>query len=168
MTNQRICTALLAPVVVLALLAVACEPGSAAEEVDLGDPYQLPTSDLAGFEAELRDLRGTPVVVNIWASWCGPCILEAPHLAAAAERYEGRVQFLGVDILDGRDSARDFIRRFGWPYPSLFDPTAAIRDGLGFFGVPITVFYDANGEQVSTYHGPIPADVLEERIAEVL
>src|SRR5438094_202055 len=59
----------------------------------------LPQLDPARFRQLLAQLRGKPVVVNIWASWCGPCIAEAPDLAAAAREFQGRVQFLGVDVL---------------------------------------------------------------------
>jgi cytochrome c biogenesis protein CcmG, thiol:disulfide interchange protein DsbE len=157
----------------VALLAVACSgggPGSGPDgpQVDLDDPYQLPTMDFDGYRALLRDLRGSPVVVNIWAAWCGPCRAEAPGLSAAAKRYEGRVQFLGVDILDGREAARGFIREFGWTYPSLFDPPGEIRDRLGYFGQPVTLFYDARGELAFDWSGPIPDDVLDEQIRKLL
>ena len=89
--------------------------------------------------------RGTPVLVNIWASWCGPCRQEAPFLAAANRTYGDRVRFVGVDILDERGSARDFIRASGWTYPSVYDPSGAIRDALGVIGQPATLFYDADG-----------------------
>ena len=85
------------------------------------------------------------MLVNIWASWCGPCRDEAPLLASAHETYGDRVRFVGVDILDERDSARAFMREFGWTYPSVYDPTGAIRDGLGLIGQPVMLFYDASG-----------------------
>ena len=156
-----------------ALLAVACgnpgpPSGSDPSEIDLDDPFQLPTVDFDGYQALLGDLRGSPVVVNIWAAWCGPCRLEAPGLSAAAKRYDGRVQFLGVDILDGREAARTFIREFGWTYPSLFDPPGEIRDRLGYFGQPVTLFYDAQGELAFDWNGSIPEDILDEQIRMLL
>lgn len=107
-------------------------------------------------------------MVNIWASWCGPCRSEAPILAAAARTYAGRVQFLGVDILDSRASARAFIREFGWTYPSVFDPTGSIRDQLGLIGQPATLFYDASGNLASTWVGPLTPAVLAGRLHQVL
>ena len=156
-----------------ALLAVACgnpgpPSGSDGSEIDLDDPVQLPTVDFDGYQALLGDLRGSPVVVNIWAAWCGPCRLEAPGLSAAAKRYRGRVQFLGVDILDGREAARAFIREFDWTYPSLFDPPGEIRDRLGYFGQPVTLFYDAQGELAFDWNGSIPEDILDEQIRMLL
>ncbi len=116
---------------------------------------ELPLMDVAGYEALLAELRGTPVVVNFWASWCGPCEAEAPRFAAAAATYGDRVQFLGVDILDDRGSAADFLDRHELPYPNVFDPTGAIRTDLGSIGQPVTVFYDAQGNLVAKVDGEI-------------
>lgn len=129
---------------------------------------ELPTFDFEKFRALMRQLRGTPVVVNIWASWCGPCRAEAPELRMVAERYGDRVQFIGVDILDARGPAREFILEFGWPYPSLFDPRGEIRDQLGYFGQPVTVFFDAGGNKVSEWIGTIGREELTERIRRIL
>src|SRR5581483_10964829 len=128
----------------------------------------LPSFDFDSYRSLLRQLRGTPVVVNIWASWCGPCREEAPHLAEAARTYGSRVQFLGVDILDQRAAAASFIARYGWPYPSVFDPSGDIRDGLGFLGQPVTAFYSPSGRLVSSWSGPLTPSVLGERIASIL
>jgi len=95
------------------------------------------------------------VLVNIWASWCGPCREEASLLASAHDTHGDRVRCIGVDIIDERGSARAFMREFGWTYPSLYAPTGAIRDGLGLIGQPVTLFYDASGELVNTWTGPL-------------
>jgi cytochrome c biogenesis protein CcmG/thiol:disulfide interchange protein DsbE len=116
---------------------------------------ELPEMDVAGYDALLGQLRGTPVVVNFWASWCGPCEKEAPRLEAAAATYGDRVQFLGVDILDDRGSAVDFLDRYGLQYPNVFDPPGAIRTDLGSIGQPVTVFYDADGNLVTKVDGEI-------------
>ena len=132
------------------------------------DPFELPEYDLEQYHALIDSLEGTPVVVNFWGSWCPPCEDEAPHLAEVSKEYEGEVQFLGVDIVDAREPAREFIRRFGWEYPSIFDPSAAIRDGLGYVGQPITLVYDAAGELQWDKTGTIDADELRTQIENVL
>ena len=164
MTLRRI-----APLVlVLALVAGACSddggPDAASGSLLPTNPYELPEFDLASYEALLMELEGTPVLVNVWASWCGPCEVEAPHLAAAHAEYGDRVQFLGVDILDERESARRFMREYGWTYPSVYDLPGAIRDGLGLLGQPVTLFYDASGELVATWTGALDEDVLRENL----
>jgi thiol-disulfide isomerase/thioredoxin len=171
-------------IVVLGLASGACadsgpggSPGSTRSPVAAGnateaellptDAFALPEVDLETYERLLGQLDGTPVVVNVWGSWCGPCRDEAPDLARAHARYGDRVQFLGVDILDARESARAFMREHGWTYPSLFDPPAAIRDGLGLLGQPATLFYDETGALVARWVGPIPAEELARRLEDL-
>jgi thiol-disulfide isomerase/thioredoxin len=159
----------------LALTLAAC--GGVAEDGGTGsgprpllpaDRLELPEYGLAQFEELLLELRGTPVLVNFWGSWCPPCRDEAPDLRAAAEEFDGRVQFLGVDILDNRQAAREFIREFDWPYPSIFDPEAEIRDGLGYLGQPITLIYDARGRLAFDLVGTASAELLRQEIRKVL
>lgn len=128
----------------------------------------LPSTDPAGFDALLAQLRGTPVVVNIWGSWCGPCRAEAPELRSAAAKYGHDVQFVGVDILDTREGAHAFMTEFGVPYPSLFDPGAAIRDRLGLEGQPDTLFYARDGSLAISWPGPIGSPQLEHGIRQIL
>jgi thiol-disulfide isomerase/thioredoxin len=132
------------------------------------DRLALPTFDMAAYRALLEELRGTPVVVNIWGSWCPPCTAEAPGLARVSSQFEGDVQFVGVDILDARRSARDFILRYDWQYPSVFDPTGAIRDGLGYVGQPVTLVYDRTGNLAFEWNGVIGEDLLRKEIRKVL
>lgn len=128
----------------------------------------LPTFDTDAFRRLMMQLRGTPVVVNVWAAWCGPCKAEAPLLYEASQTYGDRVQFLGVDIVDSLDGARGFIADHGLTYPSLFDPSGAIRDSLGMIGQPVTVFYDARGNVVKTYEGQLTQAALEQDIRAAL
>jgi cytochrome c biogenesis protein CcmG/thiol:disulfide interchange protein DsbE len=78
------------------------------------------------------------------------------------------VQFLGIDIQDERGSARDFIERYGWTYPSLFDQFGSIRDHLGFPGQPNTIFYGRDGDIVATHAGEIDAETLARHIDALL
>ena len=129
---------------------------------------ELPQYDLTTFRNLLTELQGTPVVVNVWGSWCPPCVEEAPDLAEVSREFEGRVQFLGIDILDEREAARDFIRKYDWQYPHVFDPRGEIRDGLGYIGQPITVVYDRDGSVAFEWNGVISADRLRRGLRKVV
>ena len=117
----------------------------------------------------LTQLRGTPVVVNMWGSWCGPCRVEAPQLAAAAARYGTEVQFIGIDLMDTRPSAEGFIRDAAWSYPSFFDPSSAgdVRSSLGYIGQPVTIIYDADGTKVADRQGQMPDGWLDAQLQDL-
>lgn len=167
---KRVVAVLLA----LSVLLAACAGGPpSADDGPEGpllpaDRLALPAFDLAKYRALLGELRGTPVVVNVWGSWCPPCEDEAPGLAAISAEFEGRVQFVGVDILDTRPAAREFILRYGWRYPSVFDPGGAIRDGLGYVGQPITLVYGPDGALAFEWNGAIGEEQLRREIRAVL
>ena len=134
------------------------------------DAQALPEMTYEQFRTLLSQLEGTPVLVNIWGSWCGPCRAEAADLTAAAAQYGDRVQFLGIDILDAPESARVFMDEFGWTYPSVFDPSPGgdIRNQLGYLGQPVTIFYDAAGDKVADWEGPIPPEELQRRLQQLV
>lgn len=104
-------------------------------------------------DAQLRALRGRPVVVNLWASWCDPCIFELPILQRQALEYGTRVAFLGVNSGDSRDDARELSERFPMPYPSFEDPRQAVTGRYGAVGLPATAFYDARGRRTIVHQG---------------
>ncbi len=116
---------------------------------------------------EVRDridaLKGTPVVVNKWASWCGPCRFEFPFFQELAAEYAGRVAFLGLNSGDNRGDAEKFLRRFFVPYPSFEDPDEKIALELDASAAyPVTIFIDADGEAFVHQGGYATAQKLEE------
>ena len=106
------------------------------------------------FQRRLEELRGYPVVVSKWASWCGPCRYEAPFYQRLSARLGKKVAFVGVNSADSEAAARTFLREFPMPFPSYSDPeediAAVIKATLGF---PSSAFYDAKGELVYTHQG---------------
>jgi cytochrome c biogenesis protein CcmG/thiol:disulfide interchange protein DsbE len=107
------------------------------------------------FEARIAALRGYPAVVNVWASWCGPCRFEFPHFQRAAADYGKRIAFLGVDTQDSEDAASTFLEEAPVPYPSYTDPGKEIGDAVGAtLGLPDTAFYDRHGKLVYLKQGP--------------
>jgi cytochrome c biogenesis protein CcmG/thiol:disulfide interchange protein DsbE len=166
-----------------ALLAASCTAGSTTTPPDRsGAPVvsaahvpllpstvgDVPEMDVATFQRLMAQLRGTPVVLNVWASWCGPCREELPRLVAAARRYGTRVQFLGIDVKDSLGPAQARIKEFGIPYPSVADPSGAIQTSLQFLGPPDTIFFDARGLARTTISGPIGATQLQSEIRAIL
>ncbi|MDP1849130.1 MAG: TlpA disulfide reductase family protein [Solirubrobacteraceae bacterium] len=109
-------------------------------------------------EAQLRALRGHPVVVNLWASWCGPCRNELPYLQRQAVKRAGKVAFLGVNSNDSDEAARQLAARFPMPYPSFVDPRLNVAGGYGARGLPVTAFYDARGKRVLVHQGEIRSE----------
>lgn len=136
-----------------------------------------PGDDAPGFEAELlegggvlslADLAGKPVVLNFWASWCGPCKDEAPWFKAAHERFGDEVHFLGVDINDGRTEAVAFVDEYGIEYPSVRDLDGSIEGDYGLTGQPETFFIDADGQIVEHVPGAVPSEAELMEILERL
>ncbi len=171
--------------VALALLA-GCASGTPTEtgagfvagsgSVDLEPEDREPAPDVAGETLEgeplaLGDLDGI-VVVNFWASWCGPCAAEAPDLVAVHERYADRgAQLLGVNVRDSETNARSFERDFGKPYPSLYDADqsiAAAFGGIGASALPTTIIVDADGRVAARLFGQVDETALSSRVEALL
>jgi thiol-disulfide isomerase/thioredoxin len=123
----------------------------------------------AGPPVRLAGLRGEPLVVNVWASWCPPCRDELPYFADAAARTKGDVRFLGLDLLDRTSAALAVQDDFGLPYPSVVDADGAVRGELGVQSPPVTLFVDADGVIVHTAVGAMSSQrQLDALIAEHL
>lgn len=157
--------------IAVALILCGCDRSSSVDRATPSLPLpstadELPTADADAFRGLLADLKGTPVVVNLWASWCEPCTREMPMLTRAAADHPD-VQFLGVDTLDSREGAEAFIAEHAVPFPSLFDPDGAIRTELGSFGLPVTVFFDAAGNEVAKVDGELRQSTLDEHLAAI-
>jgi thiol-disulfide isomerase/thioredoxin len=111
------------------------------------------------FEKRLAKLHGYPVVVNVWASWCGPCREEFPVLQKLSARYGKKVAFLGVNSEDSTDAAATFLEEEPLSYPSYVDPHKATLESLGGLGgFPDTAFYDKAGKLVNLKQGPYTSD----------
>ena len=117
----------------------------------------------------LSELRGKLVVLDFWASWCSPCRQEALDLAQVYREFQGApVEFVGVDIWDGRRDALDHIARYNVPYPNGFDREGVIAIDYGVRGIPEKIFIDRNGEVIKKFVGPITADMLRETLNQLL
>ncbi|MCB2223656.1 MAG: TlpA family protein disulfide reductase [Actinobacteria bacterium] len=149
---------------VLALVLAAC----GGPDVDVSDVPELPPTTPAELEA-LVSASEVPVVVNVWASWCGPCRSEAPLFREAAAQAGGDVRFVGIDVRDDQDGARAFIAEFGLTsFEHYFDRTGAVPASLGATGVPLTFFFSPGGGLASTHIGVIDERTLALRIDDLL
>jgi cytochrome c biogenesis protein CcmG, thiol:disulfide interchange protein DsbE len=114
----------------------------------------LPGGTVA-FERRIAALHGYPAVVNIWASWCGPCRFEFPVFQKLSARYGRRIAFLGVNSEDSNDTASTFLKEDPVPYPSYTDANRKITARLGATsGLPDTAFFDRAGRLVYLKQGP--------------
>ena len=150
----------LLPIILLAL--TACAPAELAGQ-NLADLPPITGDKLAA------TLAGSdkPAVVNVWASWCGPCRSEAPLLTAAHAAYGDEIDFIGVDVQDNQADAKNFIAEFGLDFTHYFDRNRSVPDFYGGFGTPITFFFDSAGTLVDTHLGVIDERALALGIDEI-
>ena len=136
-------------------------------------PIDYEGEDLEGKPLSLSDYRGTPLVVVVWGSWCGPCRAEAPDVVAASKDLAGQAEMVGLDIRDPSTAqARAFVRTFDVPYPSFYSPDGKAM--LPFSGVltpnsiPSFVVLDEEGRVAASIIGQLPSrDTLVELTRDV-
>jgi cytochrome c biogenesis protein CcmG, thiol:disulfide interchange protein DsbE len=132
------------------------------------ETWPVETRRMADGRVDLDELRGRPVVINFWASWCIPCREEAPILNASARAHAGEVVFLGVDVQDLKSDALAFSREFQTPYVSVRDRGNGTYEDYGLTGVPETYYLDGGGRIVAHTPGAISRASLEEGIAQAI
>jgi len=167
MSRGRV-TALLAVALIAGLVAIelATSGGGSRTEGGRAAPA-LPTSVLVPPRVSLASLRGRPVVLNFWASWCGPCQKEATHLAILSHRLRGRAALVGVDWNDAVSGARRFIRRYGWTFPNLRDADGTVGNDYHLPGLPTSFVLDASGHIRAELRGPQDERSLSRALAMV-
>lgn len=119
---------------------------------------QLLPGGSEAFEKRIVALHGYSAVVNVWASWCGPCRFEFPTLQKLSAAYGKRVAFLGVNSEDSDDAAKAFLEEAPVPYPSYTNGDGGIANELGAIGLPATAFYDRRGKLVFLQQKPYTDD----------
>jgi cytochrome c biogenesis protein CcmG/thiol:disulfide interchange protein DsbE len=126
-------------------------------------------ASLDGEPIRLADLRGRPVIVNFWASWCGPCVEEFPLLRDAAARHEADgLAVVGIVYRDRSGAARDFMERHGGTWPAAMDPGERVATAYGVVGPPETYFIARDGTIVARNIGQITPATLDDQLAAII
>lgn len=126
--------------------------------------------DYQGRLHKLSDYRGKPVVLNFWASWCGPCRMEMPAFAQASNAYKGKIQFLGVNLTvrDPIDSSKELIKTAHVQYPNLQDKSGKVAGAYKIQGIPTTYLLDKEGRIVQMVIGHLTKRQLDELLPKLL
>ena len=182
-SNKRAKTLMALTALLAVLILSACgsgdssgvDPGNAADAPDFtkvtseappplaslyADAGQVLGGGSDAYKSALASVKGYGAVVNVWASWCGPCHSELPHLQDAAAKYLNKVAFIGIDTDDTDAAAETFLKDHPQPYPSFSDPNHDLADSIdsSLVGQPHTVFYDADGQITHIKYGPYVSD----------
>jgi thiol-disulfide isomerase/thioredoxin len=132
---------------------------------------ELPREHLAGPPATLASLlagaKGRAALVVFWASWCGPCVREAPAIERFAQSAAGRGRIVGVDWSDALSGARSFVRRYSWSFSNLRDSEGLVGNRYRMTGLPTTFVVDSRGRIRSILRGPQDERSLQTALARV-
>jgi thiol-disulfide isomerase/thioredoxin len=122
-----------------------------------------------GKEYRLSDVQ-KPVMINFWASWCGPCRAETPDLMRLYDKYNGKFEILAVNVTvnDKEENAKKFVRFFGMKFPVLFDREGDIAEKYQVMGFPTNVFVDKKGRVIHITNGVLPPEKLEKTIQDMI
>lgn len=155
-----------AAVMILGSTLIACTKGTSAGE--LAPDFTLQTLD--GQPVSLSDFRGKPVLLNFWATWCGPCRGELPYLISAHQKYQDKgLILLAVDIGEGASKVRDFVDGNRIPLQVLLDSSKKTANLYNIRGVPTSFFIDSQGVLRDTVIGAFPnLEMLESKLSQIM
>ena len=120
--------------------------------------------DSEGNEVTLASFFGKPIILNFWASWCGPCKMEMPEIQKFYETYGDEIHFLLVSVDDSADTAKAFIADAGYTFPVYFDTTSLGAYTYGASSIPLTFFIDAEGYPAAYYMGAMSESILQQGV----
>ena len=169
--RRHLIAAAIAPLVLLALLgAFLVARAPAASPTAIGNPApDFALADLDGNPVRLADFQGRPVIINFWASWCGPCVEEFPLLREAASHHAGDgLVVIGIVWRDRSEAARDFMERNDATWAAAMDPGERVAGDYGILGPPETYFIGRDGTIVARQIGQISATSMDEKLTAII
>jgi len=144
-------------------------------EQNTAEPVEAPdftVYDADGNEVRLSDFKGKPVIVNFWATWCGPCKSEIPSFEKAIAEYGDKIEFLMINVTDGVQDTVEGVKKFmddnGYEFRVLYDLNLEAAQKYGASSIPLTYFIDSEGYAVNGYLGAIPEKTLNTYITLLL
>ncbi|MGW8553457.1 TlpA family protein disulfide reductase [Streptomyces tubercidicus] len=187
LTSRRRVTLLAAGAAVAALTLSACGDGASGgssqtrfvqgkngvdtvKKAERQPAPELSGETTTGKKLDVADYKGKVVILNVWGSWCGPCIAEVPNFSKVANETKDKgVQFLGINTRDGKSQAASFEEQHKVPYPSLFDPSGRLmlrfpKGSLNPQSIPSTIAIDRHGKIAARSIGPLAEDDLRKMV----
>jgi cytochrome c biogenesis protein CcmG, thiol:disulfide interchange protein DsbE len=140
-------------------------PESGTVRVDPPAPPLAGTDPITGATVVLARVKKKPVIIHVWASWCNPCMSEAPVVRRFVEKHRRRVVVLGLDLQDTPQAAKAFYARFGWTHRVISDPDGRQAARLGVQDLPTTIFLDRGHLMVARVEGPATLAELQDGLA---
>jgi cytochrome c biogenesis protein CcmG/thiol:disulfide interchange protein DsbE len=169
MNNDRIRIALLFVILAASTLASSCSSGTGRPASGVKPVPQFTLSSLDGKTVAMKDLSNKVVVIDFWATWCGPCREEIPHLNKLYSDYKGQgLEIIGISMDDGPEVVKEFARELRMEYPVVMGNDELADQFGGILGLPTTFIVDRKGNIVKKFVGLPPAEALNRVVRELV